>query len=383
MLYFRQMFIKQKLMNLIRLISPFLTIGLLSSVALFGCQSTSLNSTGFTNPTVDNENWSASTPKPRLFQTITKYEWQLTHVIDENSQIQTFNHKPPFIMDVHPNFLTFTDSCQRYRVSFDMWLPLPYPYAQVNVRDLSSDCTSSNDSNLKNLSNKNIIKDNTRHVLNSVFMPYSDTAFRFDPLLPKSAQLSNKTVKQLALKTREAKTLIFSGTLKPEHPVTGIPLTNELLERYQWQLIHVADKKGVIMSEFTQVEKPITLSYRLDSYEKHDLEEQYNFQPGVYGQSLGVSVGCNGVSGPYALSVNQTLITGSFPSTMVSCGKVIDDIESQMARLMLYSTSQLTLTHADNAPTATTDESKPNYLLTQKLDTGETLIWKNEVKKTP
>ena len=369
-------------MTLIRLISPLLTIGLLSSIALFGCQSTRLNSTVFTNPAVDNENWSASTPKPRLFQTITKYKWQLTHVSDDKGRIKPFNQKLPVTMDVHPDFLTFTESCQRYRVSFDMWLPLPYPYTQANVRHLSNDCTSSNDSNIKNLSNKNTIKNNTGHVLNSVFMPYSDTAFRFDPLLPKSAQLSNKTLKQLALKTSKGKTLIFSGTPKHEHPVTGIPLTNELLERYQWQLIHLADKTGTILSEFTQTEKPITLFYRLDSYEKHDFEEQYEFQPGVYGQSFVVSVGCNGVGGPYALSVNQTLIAGSFPSTMVSCGKAIDDIESQMARMMLYSTSQLTLMHADNAPTATTDESKPNYLLTQKLVSGETLIWKNEANKT-
>ena len=135
------------------------------------------------------------------------------------------------------------------------------------------------------------------------------------------------------------------------------------------------------MSEFTQTEKPITLSYGLNNYSGDENDKQDGFQSGVYGQSFGISVGCNGVGGPYALSVNQSLLTGSFPSTMMSCGDAVDDIESRLRRMMAHSKSRLILTHADNEAKTTMEQSEPNYLLTQTLDSGEMLVWQNMPEK--
>ena len=347
---------------------PLVVISTLLPLALLGCQ---------TSTVIDDKNWSATTLESRLFQTTTKYEWQLTHVSDDKGRIKPFSQKLPLIMEVHPSLLTFTEGCQRHQVSFDMWLPLPYLYGQIDVREPSDgdNCTTVNHSIIENLSNKNTIKNKTGNVVNGVFIPYSDTAFRFDPVLPNSAQSSNKTLKQLALKTNKGKTLIFSGTPKPEYRVAGIPLTNELLERYQWRLISATDDTNKTINKFNRPDVPITANYRLGS---HDYS---NPQQSSFSQGVGFSVGCNGAGGSYALSTNQTLLIGGNPSTMVGCGDDIDDIESSLSRLMLYSSSQLTLNNLDKQRISNPSES--SYLLTQKLESGETLIWQNEVKKIP
>jgi heat shock protein HslJ len=126
-------------------------------------------------------------------------------------------------------------------------------------------------------------------------------------------------------------------------------------------------------------------TYQLDIYDQSDNEPEQDYQQGAYGQSVRINSGCNGVSGPYAISTNQTLLTGSFPSTMVSCNESIDEMESHIRRMMLYNDSQLTLMHSESYPVSGSvnefKEQKPSYLLTQKLETGETLVWQNEAKK--
>ena len=359
-------------MTLIRLISPLLTIGLLSSVVLFGCQSTSLNSTEFTNPAVDNDNWSDSTPKPRLFQTITKYQWQLTHVTDESGQIQPFNHKPPLIMQVRPDILLFEEGCHRYQGSFNAMRPLPYPYSLPDIRDLPDDCiaTSHPGSDLN--------KGDIQRALEIVFAPYSDSYFRFDPVLPSSPLFSKKASKQLALKTDKGKMFIFSGTAMPKRAVSGLTITNEILERYQWHLISATDHTNRPISQLNHPNVPITASFDIDSYNHSD------YQQGAFSQSVGFFTGCNGVGGSYALSTNQTLLIGASPSTLMGCGDLINGIEDYLDRIMHNSSSQLTLTHSDITSISNISSVPiPGYLLTQELDSGETLIWKNEVKKTP
>lgn len=372
------------------LMPALLAVSLLSSMSLLGCQTNNLNRTAQTSAVIDDKNWSATTLKPRLFQTATKYDWQLTHVSDDKGRIKAFHQKTPLTMEVHPDFLTFKKGCQTQDVSFSMWLPLPYPYAYADLRDSSNNCTVVDNARIRSLNHDSSIKGDIESVLNSTFIPhtrYEDVAFRFDPITPMSAQFSNQTFKQLALKTNKGKAMIFSDTPKPEYPVAGIPLTNELLERYKWRLIRATDKTGKTISELTQADIPITATYQLDSYNESDYEPEQGYQQGAYGQSVRVSGGCNGIGGSYALSINQTLLTGGFPSTMVSCDDNIDDVETRFRRMMLYSASQLTLVHSENYPLSGSinelNEQKPSYLLTQKLKTGEALVWQNEEKKTP
>jgi heat shock protein HslJ len=365
---------------------PLAIISALLPLALLGCQTNSFNHSAQTSTVIDDKNWSAATLKPRLFQTITGYNWQLTQISDDKGKLTRLNLQPPLMMDVRPNLLTFDDGCYRYIVSFDMWLPLPYPYTQASIQDTTkspvtaADCTAIYQATTQDWRGNTIIPSDTAHLLNATFKPYAGTNFTFVPALPQSVRATKTLEKQLALRTDKGKTLIFTGTPKPERSVAGILLTNELLEGYRWQLLQVTDQTGAVMSEFTQTEKPITLSYGLDNYGGDESDEKNGFESGIYGQSFGISVGCNGVSGPYALSVNQNLLTGGFPSTMMSCGDAIDDIESRLRRMMAYSTSRLILTHADNKAKATIEQSEQNYLLTQTLDSGEMLVWKN-IKK--
>jgi len=162
--------------------------------------------------------------------------------------------------------------------------------------------------------------------------------------------------------------LYLQARQSPKKAVAGIPLTNDILEDYHWQLIQVTDAVGVTLSEFIQTEHLITMSFNLDDYEGDDNDQKNGWVSGIYGQSFGISTGCNGIGGPYALSTNQTLLMDGFPSTMISCGDAIDDMESRMRRMV--GRSQLTLTYADSA-------AAPNYVLTQQVRTGETLVWQN------
>lgn len=353
-------------------------------IALLGCQTNSFNHSAQTSTVIDDKNWSATTLKPRLFQTITGYDWQLTHVSNDEGKLIRLTLQPPLTMDVRPDLLTFDDGCYRYLVSFDMWLPLPYPYTDASVQDTTkspvtaADCTAIYQATTQDWRGNIIIPSDTAHLLNTTFGRYAGTNFTFDPAIIQPLRATKTLEKQLALKTSKGKTLVFTGTPKPKHVVAGIPLTNELLERYRWQLVQVTDKTGAVMSEFTQTEKPITLSYGLNNYSGDESDEKNGFESGIYGQSFGVSVGCNGIGGPYALSVNQSLLTGGFPSTMMSCGDALDDIESQLGRMM--TSSQLILMDADNKAETTIEQSEPNYLLTQKLDSGETLVWQSMPK---
>jgi len=347
-------------------------ISTLLPLALLGCQTNSLNHSAQTSTVIDDKNWSASTPKPRLLQTITKYEWQLTHVTDENGQTQSFNHKPPLIMQVRPDTLLFEEGCHRYQGSFKAMRPLPYPYSLPDIRDLPDNCIAISHSG------SDLNKGDIQRALEIVFAPYSDSYFRFDPVLPSSPLFSKKASKQLALTTDKGKMFIFSGTAMPKRAVSGLTITNEILERYQWHLISATDHTNRPISQLNHPNVPITASFDIDSYNHSD------YQQGAFSQSVGFFTGCNGVGGSYALSTNQTLLIGASPSTLMGCGDLINGVEDYLDRIMHNSSSQLTLTHPDITSISNISSVPiPGYLLTQKLESGETLIWKNEVKKIP
>lgn len=351
---------------------PLVVISTLLPLALLGCQTNSLNHSAQTSTVIDDKNWSASTPKPRLLQTITKYEWQLTHVTDENGQTQSFNHKPPLIMQVRPDTLLFEEGCHRYQGSFKAMRPLPYPYSLPDIRDLPDNCIAISHSG------SDLNKGDIQRALEIVFAPYSDSYFRFDPVLPSSPLFSKKASKQLALTTDKGKIFIFSGTAMPKRAVSGLTITNEILERYQWHLISATDHTNRPISQLNHPNVPITASFDIDSYNHSD------YQQGAFSQSVGFFTGCNGVGGSYALSTNQTLLIGASPSTLMGCGDLINGVEDYLDGIMHNSSSQLTLTHPDITSISNISSVPiPGYLLTQELDSGETLIWKNEIKKTP
>lgn len=268
-------------------------------------------------------------------------------------------------MQVRPEVLLFTEGCYRYQGSFGVWRPLPYPYSLPDISDLPDDCTDV--SHLGNGSNSDLNKGNIQRALKIVFAPYSDSYFRFDPILPDSPLFSKKSSKQLALTTDKGKTFIFSGTAKPEQKASGLPITNELLERYQWNLVNATDNISKPISELNHPNIPITARFDVDSYSGDD------FQQGAYNQGVGFFTGCNGVGGSYVLSTNQTLLIGASPSTLMGCGDLLNGIEDYLDRIMPNSSSQLTLSLQQKFL-----DSQPHYELVQTMDTGETLVWQNE-----
>lgn len=346
-----------------------LIVNLLFSLLLLGCQTNELN--GANNITMnhvgDIRSWSAATPKPRLLQTITKYEWQLTHVTNENGQIQPFNHKPPLIMNVRPDILLFREGCHRYKGTFNAMRPLPYPYSLPDIRDLPDDCIDISHPG------SDLNKGDIQRALEIVFAPYSDSYFKFDPVLSLSPLFSKKASKQLALKTDKGKIFIFSGTAKPEKTVSGLPIANELLERYQWRLISATDDKNKSITQLNHPDVPITASFDIDLYDHSD------YQQGAFSQSVGFFTGCNGVGGSYALSTDQTLLIGASPSTLMGCGDLINGVEDYLDRIMHNSTSQL---HLSLQPLDQEKTDFPLYNLLQTMESGETLVWQNEEKES-
>ena len=66
---------------------------------------------------------------------------------------------------------------------------------------------------------------------------------------------------------------------------------------------------------------------------------------------------------------------------MIGCDIKREAAEDKIRELEQLSKSQLSLKRLSTI--STDNSSLPHYLLTQKLETGETLIWKNEPKKIP
>ena len=95
---------------------PLAIISALLPLALLGCQTNNFNHSAQTSTVIDDKNWSAATLKPRLFQTITGYNWQLTQISDDKGKLTRLNLQPPLMMDVRPDLLTFDDGCYRYIV---------------------------------------------------------------------------------------------------------------------------------------------------------------------------------------------------------------------------------------------------------------------------
>lgn len=339
-----------------RLTTLTLIIGSLLSVALVGCQTTDLmhiNKTGSVNSDINDENWSTYTPQSYLLQTLTNYDWQLTQIKGTDNKVKPFIHQPSLFMEVRPNLLLFKEGCQRYRTFFNETYKLPYPYSfSDSSQTILNQCKNDDEGAIQS-------------ALDSIFKSNINVYFKFEPLTKYS--FSKDNAKKMALAMDNGVTLLFTGTPKSEQEISGLPITNTLLEQYQWRLINATDDKNQLIDDFTDVDAPITGQFHTDEYR----------------QIAGFSVGCNGAGGPYSLSANHTLFIGGGPRTMISCGKKLDDIQLKFGSLISYSASTLTLTMQEKAATSENgNQILPYYLLTQKLDSGETLIWKNEKEVT-
>ncbi|MGM8871484.1 META domain-containing protein [Psychrobacter sp. 2Y5] len=146
----------------------------------------------------------------------------------------------------------------------------------------------------------------------------------------------------------------------PTEPIAGLPITYELLGRYRWRLVSAVDRDNQAITELSRPGFPVVAHFGYVFNDEHH---------------VGFSSDCNGVGGPYTLNADHSLIIGSGPQTLMGCGPKREAAEDKIRALEQSSQSQLTLTQLSN--NNIDNPSLPYYLLTQKMATGETLIWKN------
>ena len=356
------------------LISSRLTLSLLLAISfpavLIGCQSNIVkdNSTP-ANLIVTGSTTSAPILSEQVInvESVNRFDWKLVRRIDNQGIVNDVDTVPPLMLDVRPSNLVFKYDCQRYRLNHDGYQD--YTYSSYGVTTITQPSCLITDKQAAS----NIIQ-----YLEQLFPEYGRGRFNLRITSPSTQTKSkpfsflNKltpkkpTSYELILNVQD-KQLIFEGTLKTLRPVTGLPITYELLKEYQWRLVSAVDSNKNTIIELSRPDFPVTayFAYPLYNDEHH----------------VGFSSDCNGVGGSYILTPDNKLLIGSSPQTMMGCSPKREAAEDKIRELEQLSKSQLILQRLAN--TNLDSSSLPYYLLTQKLETGETLIWKNEVKKTP
>ena len=294
------------------------------------------------------------------FSALNEYQWQLIQIIDEQGNTTTIPAAPPLTMDVRPNNLVFQDGCRQYLFKFFDGSAGDFPYRMYGSAQLSNRC------NIKKSANASVSAVDDNHIelgLKNTLIYGGHLGFGFKFLKP------NSHLATAALNINQGKTLIWQGTRKELKPTTGLPITTTLLENYKWRLVSAIDGDNQSIAELNYRDIPIYGSFYTNN--------KYS------GASF--STGCNGVGGAYILT-NNILLIGTAPQTMIGCGSKREAAEDKLKALELLSRSQLTLEHYSNNDANSFNKKvldTPNYLLTQKLDSGETLVWRSEDKDVP
>ena len=337
------------------------------SVALTGCQSAPMKSPQQTD-TIDNTTFNTINPtdnavisEAQVMQWSGHYDWQLAQVINQNGNIIDIENFAPITLAIEPSSVRFYQGCEQYMLDFYAISAPPYPY----YSHLAKVPTTCNDDN-----NPAIEKDKN---IQSLFAKYAPVKLNFE-LLPtlKTVSIDKRSApKHLALNIENGNRLIFTGLAKPLVAPTGLPITNELLEHYDWQLVSAVsntfDEKGQL------IRKSLGNFYHPD----HPISASFESWPDS--QYASFSSGCNGSRAPYFLFNDNTFKVGTIISTVMGCGETGNRIETALFKLMQDSSSKLTLSLQPKKPEA----DFPRYNLLQKMATGETLVWQNEAKKIP
>jgi len=355
------------------LISNRLILSLLLAIsfpaALIGCQSNIAkdNSTP-ANLIVTGSTTSAPILSEQVInvESVNRFDWKLVRWIDNQGIVTNVNTVSPLMLDVRPSNLVFKYDCQRYRLNHDGYQD--YTYSSYGVTTITQPSCLITDKQAAS---------NILQYLDQLFPKYGRGRFNLRIISPspqtpsKSFSFLNKLIStkpkpyELALNVQD-KQLIFEGTLKSLQPVTGPPITYDFLKEYQWRLVSAVNSNKNTIIELSRPDFLVTayFAYPLYNDEHH----------------VGFSSDCNGVGGSYILTPDNKLLIGSSPQTMMGCSPKREAAEDKIRELEQLSKSQLILQRLAN--TNLDSSSLPYYLLTQKLETGETLIWKNEVKKT-
>ena len=302
-------------------------------------------------------------------QWASNYYWQLTQVKDKKSNAININTDAPITLEIAPSSLSLFQGCQHFDIKFVWMSAPPFEYGS-ELRERSSTCESATENKVSNTNIKKLFpNDNNIIKLDVELLPVAKIKL-------VNTQMASKN---LVIKIENGNTLTFDGTPRTFKEPTGLPIDKALLEHYDWRLVSAVrntfnDKGQVISREsighFYHPEFPVSLKFR--GYD----DSQYAF----------FSSGCNGIGGPYILMKDYTLLVGSGPQTLMGCGVTGNRIEGELAKLISNSQSTLSLSLQPSqsiSPTADDQTDMPRYNLLQTMETGETLVWQNEVKTIP
>ena len=340
-------------------------------VALVGCQSNLAKDNSILTKSMAAD---SNTFDPVLseqvinVENLNRFDWKLVRWID-NQDIVTYidshgyvggDTVPPLKLDVRPSKLVFKYGCQRYSLHHDGYHDYTYSSYGVTTTTPAS-CLMEDTQATSDVSD----------YLTQLFPKYGRGRFNLKvistPQQPSSS-LNKTTSKQsipyeLAVNAQD-KQFIFEGTPKELQSIFGLPISYEFLKTYRWRLVSAVDSDKKAITEISRPGFPVSAYFGYPIYN----EEHH----------VGFSSDCNGVGGPYILTADKILLIGSGAQSMIGCGPKREAAEDKIRELEQLSKSQLTLQQLSN--TNVDDPILPYYLLTQKLDTGEILIWKN--KKT-
>ncbi|WP_198329376.1 hypothetical protein [Psychrobacter cibarius] len=303
-------------------------------------------------------------------QWASNYEWKLIQVKDQQSNFINISNDTPITLEITPSSLSLFQGCQHFAIKFVWMSAPPFEYGS-ELRARPSTCKTAPENKVSNTNIKKLFpKDNNIIKLDVELLPVAKSKL-------VNTQMASKS---LVVKIENGNTLTFDGTPpRTFKEPTGLPIDKALLEHYDWRLVSavrntINDKGQVISREsighFYHPEFPVSLKFR--GYD----DSQYAF----------FSSSCNGIGGPYILMKDYTLLVGSGPQTLMGCGVTGNRIEGELAKLISNSQSTLSLSLQPSqsiSPTADDQTDMPRYNLLQTMETGETLVWQNEVKTIP
>ena len=362
-----------------RFILKRLTLPLLLAVAfpivLVGCQSTSMLSpqqtTDISIPATNNTYIDELLiQESQVMQWSAHYDWQLAQITNQNGNTVNITDFAPITLQVDPSSISFYQGCEQYRMDFHSMSAPPYPYYS-HLAKVPTTCNDDNNSN------NNTIKEDKS--IQSLFAKHAPIKLNFELLPPLKTTLIDTQFapKRLALNIEDGNRLIFTGSAKPLSAPTGLPITNELLEQYDWHLVSAVsnspDKKGQLVKKL------------LGNFYHPDHPISASFESWTDNQYASFSSGCNGSRAPYFLLNDNSMKVGVIISTVMGCGETGNRIETALFKLMQDSSSKLTLSLQSKELETKNPETKnqtnfPRYNLLQTMATGETLVWQNKEK---
>lgn len=309
----------------------------------------------------------------QVMQWSAHYDWRLAEVSNQSGDTVNITNFTPITLQIEPSSIRFYQGCDQYRMDFYSMTAPPYPYYSQLIK-VPATCNGDN-----NFNHNTAIKE--EESVQSLFAKSFPVRLNFE-LLP-TPQLTFETVsidsqsapKRLALNIENGDRLIFTGSAKALALPTGLPITNKLLEQYDWQLVSAVsnthDENGQL------IRKPLGNFYHPD----HPISSRFESWPN--NQYASFSSGCNSSRAPYFLLNDNIFKVGIIISTVMGCGETGNRIETALFKLMQDSSSKLILSLQPSEQISLSSKNQtdlPRYNLLQTFDSGETLVWQNKEK---